>query len=70
MKVGDLVQKVNPWKRMNHWMDFDNEEEPILVLRIGDCARTGDSLALLQALWTNIQFWDKIDDYEVISESR
>ena len=66
MEVGDLVQKMNPWKCANHWMDFDNEAEPILVLRIGDCAQT----ALLQALWTNMQFWDKIDDYEVISASR
>ena len=39
VKVGDIVQKKNPWKAHNDWMDFDNEPEPALVLEI-----KGDSL--------------------------
>lgn len=66
MKVGDLVQKVNPWKVYNDWMDFPNDEEPILVLRVAERETT----ALLQHLWTGLVRWDKVMYYEVISESR
>jgi hypothetical protein len=66
MKVGDLVQKMNPWKVYNDWMDFPNDDEPILVLRVADCKMT----ALFRHLWTGIERWGACEDYEVISESR
>ena len=69
MKVGDLVRRMNAWKKHNAWMDFDSDQEPILVLRVV-LEPTGYRTALVQSLWTNIQFWGKCADYEVISESR
>ena len=66
MKAGDLVQKMNPWKVHNDWMDFPNDDEPILVLRVSDCLTT----VLLRYLWTNKESWDTRKDYEVISASR
>ena len=65
MKVGDLVQKMDPWKVYNDWMDFDNDDEPILVLRIAECGST----ALFRHLWTDVERWDTCTYYEVISES-
>jgi len=66
VKVGDLVQKMNPWKVYNDWMDFDNDDEPILVLRVAECETT----VLLRHLWTGVERWDACQGYEVISESR
>ena len=69
VKAGDIVQKLNPWKKHNAWLDFDSDNEPILVLRVELGCGTLYRMRCV-SLRTNRQFWDKCNDYEVISESR
>ena len=69
VKAGDIVQKLNPWKKHNAWLDFDSDNELILVLRVELGCGTLYRMRGV-SLRTNRQFWDKCNDYEVISESR
>ena len=64
VKVGDLVQKKNPWKAHNDWLDFDYDPEPALVLEImGDCLK-------VMWLWKNYEQWQSnlARDWVVLGE--
>jgi hypothetical protein len=66
VKIGDIVQKKNPWTAHNPWMGFDNEPEPALVLEI-----KGDSLKVMW-IWKNYEQWQSnlSRDWEVMSEPK